>query len=113
MNEIIEKLVHQNIQFVNLNRRAEKELQLSLVQFHLLDALEKSPGISAQSLAKKTGVHPSTFTQTVKRLTKKEFMFEMVHPRDTRKRVYGITAKGREACKNFIDGIARYLVAIE
>lgn len=109
MTGLVEKLVLQNIQFVNLNRKVEKELLLSLVQFHLLEILERSPGITAQSLAKKTGVHPSTFTQTVKRLERKGFMFEMEHPRDSRKKIFGITPEGKEACERFRQKIQDFL----
>lgn len=77
-----------------LNKRAESELSLSLVQWCLLKRLIDRPGISSNALADVIGVHASTITQTVKRLERKGFIFVTDDPKDSRKKVISITRTG-------------------
>lgn len=78
-----------------LNKRTEKYCGLSLVQWCLLKYLIDMPGSSAQLLAKAVGVHPSTLTQTLKRLEKKKFIFITEDPKDSRKKLISITRAGK------------------
>jgi len=79
-----------------LNRRSEKYMGLSLVQWCLLKHLIDMPAVPAHSLAKVVGVHPSTLTQTLKRLEKKKYIFIIGDPKDTRKKLISITRLGKE-----------------
>lgn len=78
-----------------LNKRLEKHLGLSLVQWCLLKNLIDLPAVSALSLATAVGVHPSTLTQTLKRLEKKKFIFVMEDSTDSRKKLISITRAGK------------------
>ena len=79
----------------NLNKILEKKLGLSMVQWCLLEQLIDMPGASAQSLAKAVGVHPSTLTQTLRRLERKGFIFMTESPGDSRKKLISITKQGK------------------
>lgn len=80
-----------------LNKRFEKNFGLSLVQWCLLKVLIDMPSSPAHSLADAVGVHPSTLTQTLKRLERKKFIFITEDPRDSRKKLISITRSGKEA----------------
>lgn len=94
-------LVKANIWFHNINKRAEQVLGLSLVQFYVLSIILEMPARSPQVLAQKLGMHPSTLTQMIKRLLKKEFIFVDIDVRDSRKKVLGITTEGRQVITEF------------
>lgn len=79
------------------NKKAEEEVGLSLVQWCLLEQLIDMPGTSACTLAKSVGVHPSTLTQTLKRLKKKGFVFQVDDPKDSRKKIISLTKSGKNA----------------
>jgi DNA-binding MarR family transcriptional regulator len=79
----------------NMNKFSEKKFGLSLVQWCLLGELIDMPGASAWALSKAVGVHPSTLTQTLKRLEKKGYVFVDEHPQDSRKKLISITKKGK------------------
>ena len=79
-----------------LNKRSEKTMGLSLVQWCLLRCLIDMPASSAHLLAKAVGVHPSTLTQTLKRLERKNFIFITEDPKDSRKKLISITRSGRD-----------------
>jgi len=78
------------------NKRSEKKLGLSLVQWCLLKRLIDMPATPAHSLASSVGVHPSTLTQTLKRLERKKLVFVMSDPKDSRKKLVSITRSGME-----------------
>lgn len=80
----------------HFNKESERRLGLSLVQWCLLKRLIDMPSASAQSLASEVGVHPSTLTQTIKRLERKSFVFVTEDPRDSRKKLISITRLGKE-----------------
>ncbi len=82
------------ISIQNLNKKTEKEIGLSIVQWCLLRQLVDMPGASAYNLAKAVGVHPSTLTQTLKRLERKGHVFVAEDPRDSRKKLISITRMG-------------------
>lgn len=79
----------------NFNKRSEEKVGLSLVQWCLLEQLIDMPRTSAFALAKSLGIHPSTLTQTLKRLEKKGYIFQTEDPRDSRKKVISITKAGK------------------
>ncbi len=81
----------------HLNKKSERKVGLSLVQWCLLEQLIDMPGTSAYALAKSVGVHPSTLTQTLKRLEKKGHVFLTEDPRDSRKKLISLTKIGKQA----------------
>lgn len=81
----------------NFNKKSEERVGLSLVQWCLLEQLIDMPGTSAHALAKSVGVHPSTLTQTLKRLEKKGFLFQAEDPKDSRRKIISITIHGKQA----------------
>jgi DNA-binding MarR family transcriptional regulator len=105
----LKKLSALGIALHRLNKASERELGLSLVQFQLLDALLDSPGSSAQSLARLIGVHPSTLTQGMKLLAKKQFLIVDSHPNDLRKKVVFTTETGKKAHDQFLKKIPSLL----
>lgn len=105
----IKKLVLFNLAIHQLNKNAELGLKLSLVQFHILKAVLASPGVSAQTLAKNTGVHPSTLTQTMKILIRKGLLFVDENPRDSRMKIILATKAGKHAIDHFNNNIHTFL----
>lgn len=84
----------------NFNKISEREVGLSLVQWCLLRKLIDMPAASAFSLAKEVGIHPSTLTQTLKRLEKKGFVFISEDPKDSRRKVVSLTRLGRKSMQD-------------
>ncbi len=82
------------------NKQSERRVGVSLVQWCLLKRLIDMPSASAQSLAAEVGVHPSTLTQSIKRLERKNFIFVIVDPKDSRKKLISITRHGKESLEN-------------
>ncbi len=113
MNERVTKLVKMSLVFHNLNKVVEHDLGLSLVQYHLLVHLKSRPGISPQSLAKIAGMHPSTLTQSMKRLGKRDFLFVGEDPKDSRKKMLTLTFSGNQAIDRFETGIDSLLTSEE
>lgn len=97
-NDLI-SLFQIGVSIQNLNKISEKEIGISLVQWCLLKKLVDMPASSALTLAKSVGVHPSTLTQTLKRLEKKKFIFIAEDPQDSRKKMITLTKVGHEALK--------------
>jgi DNA-binding MarR family transcriptional regulator len=108
-SEQIARLVKMSLAFHNLNKAVEAALGLSLVQYHLLFNLRDMPGSSPQSLARIVGMHPSTLTQSLKRLSKKQFLFVGEDPRDSRKKMVTLTLLGKSAVDRFEGGIEKLL----
>jgi DNA-binding MarR family transcriptional regulator len=81
----------------HLNRKYERETGLSLVQWHMLNRLKDLPATSPQALATVMGIHPSTLTQTMKRLEKKGLIFVGDNPKDSRKKIILLTRSGKAA----------------
>lgn len=109
MSGKVANLVKMSLAFHNLNKAVEAELGLSLVQYHLLFHLRDRPGVSPQSLAKLVGMHASTLTQSLKRLSKRELLFVSEDPRDSRKKMITLTSLRRDALDQFEVGIERSL----
>ena len=81
----------------HLSRTLERELGISFVQWYLLRHLVDLPAVSAQRLAGAVGLHPSTLTQSIKRLRKKNYLVIEGDPRDSRGKIIAITRHGRNA----------------
>ena len=92
---------HVGISLHNFNKKAEREFGISLVQWRLLKQLIDMPAVSAFNLAKAVGVHPSTLTQTLRRLEIKKYIFIAEDPKDSRKKVISLTRQG----KNILDRV--------
>lgn len=90
-------LFHIGISIHQLNKESERRSGLSLVQWCLLRHLIDMPAASAHALAKTVGVHPSTLTQTLKRLERKKYIFITEDPKDSRKKLISITRAGKDA----------------
>lgn len=93
-------LFHIGNSIQTLNKRSEKRTGLSLVQWCFLKYLIDMPASSAQKLAKAVGVHPSTLTQTLKRLERKGFIFITEDPIDSRRKLISITRSGRDSLES-------------
>lgn len=97
MNDIetpIFKLLTISTSIHNLNKKFEKKFGLSIVQWGVLLQLIEHPCISAHTLSKIVGVHPSSLTQTLKRLERKQLVFISDDPLDSRRKVISITKNG-------------------
>jgi DNA-binding MarR family transcriptional regulator len=81
--------------FHNFNKVYERTFGLSLVQWCVLRRLIDLPGASAIILARKVGIHPSTLTQTLRRLEKKGLIFVDRDPLDSRKKILSVTRLGK------------------
>jgi DNA-binding MarR family transcriptional regulator len=80
----------------HLNKKTEQNCGLSLAQWCVLNRLIDMPAAPANLLAKEVGVHPSTLTQTLKRLERKHCIFMIHDPKDSRKKIISITREGRD-----------------
>lgn len=105
----VERLVRQNLKFHAINMNAEKRLGVSLVQYHLLATLRDMPGSSPQQLADAVGMHPSSLTQSLKRLLKKGTILVIDDPRDARRKLLTITRHGQEVLVRAGSGIEQIL----
>ena len=95
-----------------LNKKSERKMGLSLVQWRLLKCLIDMPATSAYLLSQAVGVHPSTLTQTLKRLEKKEMLFVSEDPRDSRRKIISITRAGKEALSAASDRMVSWSQAL-
>ncbi len=102
----IPDLVKANLKFHQLNRVAEKNFGISIVQYHLIKIVKDIPGISPQSLARELQTHPSTLTQSIRRLLRKKAVFIAPHPKDSRKKLISLTRVGLQLIRRFEDGVA-------
>ncbi len=101
------ELVQLNLAFHNLNKATEDNLGLSLVQYYLLNLLRDMPGCAPQRLANAAGMHPSTLTQSMKRFLRKKLIYVEEDPRDSRKKILGITICGHTALIKFEENVER------
>lgn len=109
MENEVARLIRMNLDFHNLNRAAEKKLGLSLVQYHLLVTLRDMPGCSPQKLASEAGMHPSTLTQSLRRLLRKDAVYIAEDPKDSRKKILTMTRDGFVLISRFEVGVGELL----
>ncbi|MEK6704264.1 MAG: MarR family transcriptional regulator [Bdellovibrionota bacterium] len=110
MDTEVAQLVKMSLVFHNLNKEAEARFGLSLVQYHLLVTLRDMPGCSQQKLADAAGMHPSTLTQSLKRLQRKRAVFVGEDPKDSRKKILSMTRSGRELLSKLSRGFGELLL---
>ncbi|MBL7668972.1 MAG: MarR family transcriptional regulator [Bdellovibrionaceae bacterium] len=89
-------LFHIGVAIHHFNKYSERYLGLSLVQWCLLKQLINMPAVSAHTLALAVGIHPSSLTQTLKRLERKKYVVIMNDPQDTRKKIISISRLGKD-----------------
>lgn len=77
-----------------LSARMEQKAGISLAQWSVLIRLKDLPACPAQELAHAVGVHPSTLTQSLKRLEKKGYLVADKDPKDSRKKILSLTRAG-------------------
>jgi DNA-binding MarR family transcriptional regulator len=93
----LRSVFHTSLLLHNLNKEAERRTGLSIVQWSILDHLIGMPATSAQELSEAAGIHPSTLSQALKRLLRKELIFVAEDPRDSRKKIISLTRQGKDA----------------
>ncbi len=93
----VRRLVMMSLKFHNLNKLVEQRLGISLVQYHFLNTLRDMPATSPLLLARAVGMHPSTLTQSTKRLSKRGLIFVGEDLKDSRKKILSLTSKGNKA----------------
>ena len=93
----IDSLFHLSLSLHHLNRDIERKFKLSLVQLFVLLRLRHMPATCSKVLAAAVGIHPSTLTQTLRRLERKEYIFVAADPRDSRRKLISLTRSGCQA----------------
>ena len=100
----------------NLNKEAERTTGLSIVQWSILKHVLEMPGTSAQELSEAAGLHPSTLSQSLKLLIRKEFILVIEDPRDSRKKIISLARNGKsmlDQAQKPMDEIASKLAPVE
>lgn len=87
---------HVSLLLHNLNKEAERRTGLSIVQWAVLKQLLEMPATSAQELSDAVKLHPSTLTQSLKRLVRKGLIFVSEDPRDSRKKIISLARRGKD-----------------
>jgi len=77
------------------SKRLEAALGITAPQRFAIRILGRFPGMSAGLLAIVLRLHPSTLTGVLKRLQRRGLITRRADPRDRRRAVFGLTAKGR------------------
>ena len=95
----LSKLVSISRVLQDLNLSFEKEQGLSLTQWLVLAALKDLPGCTALSLSKTLRMQPSSLTQVLKRLVKKNLISMSTDAKDSRKKILLLTRMGHEGLK--------------
>lgn len=93
----LKSVFHVSLLLHNLNKEAERRTGLSIVQWSILKHVLEMPGTSAQELSDVLRLHPSTLSQSLKRLIRKELILVLEDPRDSRKKIISLTRNGKEA----------------
>jgi MarR family transcriptional regulator, organic hydroperoxide resistance regulator len=78
------------------SKRMEATLGITAPQRLVIRILGRFPGTPAGQLAIILHLHPSTLTGILRRLQRRGLITRRADPRDRRRAVFGLTAKGRE-----------------
>jgi DNA-binding MarR family transcriptional regulator len=78
------------------SKRMVRELGLTGPQRLVLRLVGRFPGLPAGELARLLHVHPSTLTGILARLERNGFLARRADPRDRRRALFGLTARGRD-----------------
>ncbi len=105
----LHQIIRLNNQINNLNKLYEKKFGLSLVQWVVIGILKDVPGISAFELARKVGVHPSTLTQSLKRIRAKNFININLNPQDNRQKLISISKEGFNAYQQLEEELSGFI----
>jgi len=112
----LKSMFHLSLLLHNFNKEAERRTGLSIVQWTILKHLIDMPAASAQELSDAVRLHPSTLTQSMKRLIRKGLIFVSEDPRDSRKKIISLTRNGKNTLDHSniqMEEIASGLAAIE
>lgn len=93
----IDSLFNLSLSLHHLNKDMERKFKVSLVQLFVLLRLRSLPASNAHALSMAIGIQPSTLSQTIQRLERKEYIFVTYDPRDSRKKLISLTRRGKEA----------------
>lgn len=93
-------LIDLSLTLQGLNKSLEANCGLSIVQWSVLNTLIEMPAVSPQLLAKALRVTPGTLSQSLSRLSKKDFLFMCSDPSDARKKMISITRSGKDALES-------------
>lgn len=111
LSQKVKRLVNLSLAFHSLNKLVESFLGLSLVQYYLLSFLRDRPGISPNALASSIGMHASSLTPSLKRLSSRHYLVTSEDPRDSRKKMITLTSTGKQALDRFEEGIEALLLS--
>ncbi|WP_437330532.1 MarR family winged helix-turn-helix transcriptional regulator [Sorangium sp. So ce381] len=78
------------------SKRMESKMGVTGPQRLVIRIVGRYPGISAGQLAEIMQLHPSTLTGVLKRLQERGIIERRVDPKDGRRALLGLTARGRE-----------------
>jgi DNA-binding MarR family transcriptional regulator len=78
------------------SKRMERQLGITGLQRLVIRVVGRIPGIPAGRLAELLHVHPSTLTGVLGRLERQGALARRLDPRDKRRSLLGLTARGRE-----------------
>jgi DNA-binding MarR family transcriptional regulator len=78
------------------SKRMKARIGLTGPQRLVVRIVGRFPGMPAGQLARLLHVHPSTLTGVLKRLERERLIRKRPDPRDARRSLLGLTAKGRE-----------------
>ena len=78
------------------SKRMETQLGVTAPQRLVVRIVGRFPGISAGEVAEILHVHPSTLTGVLKRLEARGIVTRRADPRDARRALLALTARGRE-----------------
>lgn len=92
----LKSVFHLSLLLHNLNKEAEKRTGLSIVQWSILKHLLEMPATSALELSDALRLHPSTLSQSLKRLVRKKLILVSEDPRDSRKKTISLTRHGKD-----------------
>lgn len=105
-------LLNISISIHNINKKLERSFGLSLVQWCVLLQISENPCISANTLSNFVGVHPSSLTQTLKRLERKRMIIVTEDPLDSRKKVISITKAGHTRTKSLEKSLESWISSL-
>jgi len=80
----------------SVSKRMETRFGITGPQRLVVRIVGRFPGISAGALAEVLHVHPSTLTGVLRRLETRGMLLRRGDPRDARRALFGLTARGRK-----------------
>lgn len=93
------------------SRSSESAVGLSAAQLFVLQRLSEHDGLSINELAEETLTHQSSVSVLVSKLTARRLVRRAVSPRDRRRTVISLSAKGRRALARAPEAMQVRLIA--